>query len=174
MPLTLTAARTVADRRGIALKSIVFPRNQYAPQHVALAAEAGIHVHRANQHAWPYRAAPGQEQTKLRRAARLADAHMALYGSHTYEPAEARAGTTRASAFLRPPTGAVGRLHGLHLNRILGGMTRAAKQRQGYHLWWHPHNFGAATDNCIRALTRIARHFTDLRDQHGMVSRTMA
>ena len=170
----LDAARTVAKRRGISLRSIVFPRNQYAANHVQIAAEAGISVHRANQHAWPYRAVPGRGQTLLRRAARLADAHLGLYGTHCYDTVELHNGTARASAFLRPASGMLGRLHSLHLRRILAGMTSAAHQRQGYHLWWHPHNFGAASEACFDALIQIAKHFIRLRDHHGMVSQTMA
>lgn len=169
----LTAARTIAERRGITLRSIVFPRNQYTSRHVQIAIEAGISVHRANQHAWPYRAASGQRQTPLRRAARLVDAHFGLFGTHCYDPAEAHAGTARASAFLRPASGVLGHLHGLHLSRILAGMTRAARQGQGYHLWWHPHNFGIATDTCLDALTIVVKHLACLRDEFGMISTPM-
>ena len=45
----LAAAQAAASRRGIALTSIVFPRNQVSPQHLRVCREAGLTAFRGNE-----------------------------------------------------------------------------------------------------------------------------
>ena len=52
-------------------------------------------------------------------------------------------------------------------------MTTAAKEGKGYHLWWHPHNFGREMEANLRGLGDIIKHFLELRDRFGMVSSAM-
>ena len=44
----------------------------------------------------------------------------------------------------------------------------------GFHLWWHPHNFGSDFDANMGNLQKIVRHFLDLRERYGMRSMTMS
>ena len=46
-----------------------------------------------------------------------------------------------SSRFLRPYNGS-NYLETKKLQRIKNSMDHAAKTNQGFHLWWHPHNFG--------------------------------
>src|SRR5207248_9584157 len=78
-----------------------------------------------------------------------------------------------ASRFLRPYSPALRWFEPLRLGRIEREMTKAAKKGLVYHLWWHPHNFGANTAANIAGLDRLLRHFDTLRREHGMDSRTM-
>jgi peptidoglycan/xylan/chitin deacetylase (PgdA/CDA1 family) len=80
----LDAACTVASRRNIILKSLVFPRNQYSQAHLKIAASHGFCVFRGNEKAAAYRPAAGNEQSKLRRALRLADNYLNLTGNHVH------------------------------------------------------------------------------------------
>jgi peptidoglycan/xylan/chitin deacetylase (PgdA/CDA1 family) len=170
----LQAAIALGQRRGIKLRSIVFPRNQYAGQHLAICHKHGIVAYRGNPSAWAYRPTAGTGQTLLRRGLRLADAHSGLLGHQTYTPASAVPGNVPASQFFRPCAGRLALLHQAHVHTVKAGLSQAAKTGSGYHLWWHPHNFGVNTDENLAALGKVIEHFVHLRDEHGMVSKTMA
>ena len=170
----LSAAVTLAARLGITLKSIVFPRNQYGPAHLDICRRHGIAAYRGNPSPWAYRATQGRGQTLLRRALRLADAHTGILAHHTYAP-ETRSvfRNVPASQFLRPYAGRLARFHSAHLRTIMAGMSQAARHGRGYHLWWHPHNFGRNTEENIARLECILRHYVRLREDYGMVSVSM-
>jgi len=169
----LRAAIAVATRKGITIRSIVFPRNQYAPPHLDICRQMGITAYRGNPAAWAYRPGKGTEQTSLRRALRLVDAHSGILGAQTYRPDTATFANVPASQFLRPCTGRLARIHPAHLRALKAGMTKAAREGLGYHLWWHPHNFGRDLEANLRGLTQLLETFERLRDAHGMRSRAM-
>ena len=52
-------------------------------------------------------------------------------------------------------------------------MTIAAKNESGYHLWWHPHNFGKNVFYNMKNLETIIYHYKKLRDNYGLASMTM-
>ena len=52
-------------------------------------------------------------------------------------------------------------------------MSRAARTGTVYHLWWHPHNFGADLETNVRFLEAILDHYKRLADRYGMHSRSM-
>jgi peptidoglycan/xylan/chitin deacetylase (PgdA/CDA1 family) len=175
----LTAAIAMAQRRNLVLRSIVFPRNQYDAVHLAACAQQGILAHRGNETCWPYRATPVAQQTLPRRALRLADAHTGVLGDKTFLRTQApgQGGQTsdvRASQFLRPRAGALRVIHPLHVRTIKRALTQAAQTARGYHLWWHPHNFGLKMADNLAALSDILAHFQKLAHEHGMVSRAMS
>ena len=170
----LLAAAKLAERRGIRLLSIVFPRNQFNQSYLDVCRRCGIVAYRGNPQAWAYQPTMWSEQTLLRRTVRLADAYSGLLGDQTYSASEEEFRDIPASRFLRPCTGLLSPVHPAHLRVIKTEMTRAAKTVRGYHLWWHPHNFGRGLEDNLKALTSILDHYKILRDQYGMISRTMA
>jgi len=169
----LAAAKALADLRGVSLKSIVFPRNQFSPAHLEVCGRQGITHYRGNPDGWAYRAAKGSEQTLAKRALRLIDAYSGLLGAQTFAPGRDGLVDVPASRFLRPCAGKLAAFHPLHLGAIKRGMTEAAKAGRGYHLWWHPHNFGRNLDANMDGLRLIIDHFAVLRDRHGMTSMAM-
>ena len=52
-------------------------------------------------------------------------------------------------------------------------MTYAAKHNETYHLWWHPHNFGANIDENFKNLETIFKTFKILNKTQGFQSVTM-
>lgn len=114
-------------------RSFVFPRNQVA--HTAELAQAGITAWRENPHPFFWRHNLGAAQPLPVRALRLADA-LAPLGRRA-APAQAH----RASYFVR--FGLREPLWRLHLRRIAADARRLA-DGEALHLWWHPHNLGAA------------------------------
>jgi hypothetical protein len=170
----LAAARAIADRRGVSLRSIVFPRNQFTSAHLAACARQGVTHYRGNPAGWAYRAAKGSDQTAARRALRLIDAYSGVLGSQTFVPGRDGLVDVPASRFLRPCAGKLAAFHPMHLGAIRRGMTEAAEAGRGYHLWWHPHNFGRNLEANLEGLRLIIDHFAALRDRHGMRSMAMA
>jgi len=169
----LVAAKALSDLRGVSLKSIVFPRNQFTSAHLEVCARQGITHYRGNPDGWAYRAAKGSEQTPSKRALRLIDAYSGALGSQTFLPRRDGLIDVPASRFLRPGAGKLAALHPLHLSTIKRGMTQAAKAGRGYHLWWHPHNFGRELEANLNGLRQIIDHFTMLHENHGMRSVAM-
>jgi peptidoglycan/xylan/chitin deacetylase (PgdA/CDA1 family) len=170
----LSAAVQLASRRGILLRSIVFPRNQYSQSYLDVCRRCGITTYRGNPSGWVYSPTIWADQTFLRRAIRLGDAYVGFLGHKVFPPDAADFRNVPASRFLRPCSGLFESFHPAHVRVIKTGMTRAARTGVGYHLWWHPHNFGRDLEANLEAMRNILDHFATLRDQYGMLSRPMA
>jgi peptidoglycan/xylan/chitin deacetylase (PgdA/CDA1 family) len=174
----LASAVRIAACHGVALRSIVFPRNQHNPAYDDLLLDAGIDCFRGAQAGWMYR--PGAEAlgTPRVRAARFADTYLPLAGRETLPWAGmARPGglcNVAASRFLRPYTPRLRALDGLRLHRVTRGLRDAARRGEIYHLWWHPHNFGTHLDENLAFLRRVLEVYAGLRATHGLQSLTMA
>jgi hypothetical protein len=180
----LEAAQRAAASFGLgenALQSLVFPRNQSNPQYLEACRRAGIVCYRGNQRSDLYAATDTHsDKNLLKRALRLVDAYLPVTGLSAASLSEIADGRSSAvpvdvpaSRFLRPYSPALRWFEPLRLGRIEREMTKAAKNGLIYHLWWHPHNFGANTAVNIAGLERLLRHFARLRREHGMESRTM-
>jgi len=170
----LEASIAASQRLGVRPVSLIFPRNQYNPEYLSVCAEAGFRTFRGNQRNWMYRGVSENQQSKLARAARLADNYFDLSGDNSFTP-ELTGGLWNlpASRFLRPFSKICRKLDGFRLARIRNSMTTAAKSGNYYHLWWHPHNFGTNLNENLAILTQILRHYATLRDRYGMVPMTM-
>ena len=57
--------------------------------------------------------------------------------------------------------------------RICNEIVYAAQNKELYHLWWHPHNFGNNIDKNIETLEKILQMYKKCHDQYGMHSYTM-
>ena len=155
--------------------SIVFPRNQFNPEYLAICSEVGLRSYRGNESTWMHQAASGKEPT-LKRLARLADHYASLSGPNTFRTE--REPTTQmmnvpSSRFLRPYSRKLAAFEPLRMKRINDAMTAAAKTGEHFHLWWHPHNFGANTMLNLQNLESVLQHYARLRDQHEFQSHTM-
>lgn len=166
----LRSAVAIAARRGLAVRSIVFPRNQHNPAYADVLRDHGIICYRGNPNGWMYRGT-----TRSHRIARLADSCFNLSGQNTVawdglvEP-ESGLVNVPASFMLRPWSA---RLAGLRERRLKACLTAAAQRGEIAHLWWHPHNFGTNTDQNMAMLGRVLTHFASLRDRYGMESLSM-
>ena len=169
----IVAAKKLAASRGIDLKSIVFPRNQFATEHLEVCMKHGINHYRGNASGWAYRATKGAQQTYARRALRLIDAYSGILGPQTFEFQGGYPQDIPASSFLRPNVGRLAAFQPMHIATIKHGMTAAAKSGAGYHLWWHPHNFGCNLEDNLVGLSEIISHFSMLSDSNGMRSVAM-
>src|SRR3546814_16745991 len=59
-------------------------------------------------------------------------------------------------------------LEEMRLSRICRAMRQAAISGSVFHLWWHPHNFGADIAENMAFLRRILESYRQLADEYGM------
>jgi peptidoglycan/xylan/chitin deacetylase (PgdA/CDA1 family) len=173
----LKAAIAAAANLGITLISIVFPRNQYDIRHLDICRGMGLKAFRGNQRSWLYHPRATAGETLWLRAARLADSYWNLTAHDCYPLADKGPEpllNLRASRFLRPYVPHLPALQALQERRILADMTYAAEHGALYHLWWHPHNFGAHLEQNMSLLRRVLDHFRIVRERCGMKSMNMA
>ena len=169
----LRSAKSIARRYGIALRSIVFPRNEISRPHLRICAEEGLTAYRSTE------ADPliESQNSTPRRALRFTDSCFALSGNGCATPAldpEFPIVSVSGSRFLRPWSPALRVFDRLRLRRIHQSMDAAAASGSIFHLWWHPHNFGIHLTENIAFLTRIAEHYRHLHRTTGWPSLSMA
>lgn len=170
----LASARVAANRLGIRLQSLVFPRNQENSAYRGVLIRHGIRAYRSASR-WPHSASVSAD-SYTKRAIRLTDAYLSLGGHRTLRPhAQAGGGLCNiaASMFLRPYEPRLAWLESLKVRRIARAMSYAANHGRVFHLWWHPHNFGLNLRENLAMLTALIDHFGDLRRTRGMQSLSM-
>lgn len=173
----MEAAVRAANAMGITLRSLVFPRNQYNPEYLAICRQYGIEAYRGNEHTWLQDARNSDQETLTRRGLRLVDTWINLTGHHVHPwpvAAQDRPVNVPASRFLRPWNAKLRLLEGLRLRRITRAMDKAAATGTLYHLWWHPHNFGRNLEANMAFLEQVLLHYARLHREQGMESFTMA
>ena len=171
----LQSASAAFDRLGLHPVSLVFPRNQYDAASLRVAHEAGMRAFRGNPLHALYEPQAQSHESALKRGGRLLDAYANVAGSLSSVPVmNDPLLNVPASRFLRPWSHRLNILEDLRLARICNSMSAAAVSGQGFHLWWHPHNFGTHLQANLAVLERLLRHFAMLRDTQGMRSMTMA
>lgn len=173
----MAAAVSAAHGMGVELRSFIFPRNQYNERYLAICARHGIIAYRGNERSWLYDARNREDESRFRRGLRLLDTWLPISGANTHAPRATSNGSPLdipSSRFLRPYSARLAALDGLKIRRIERAMTHAARHGEVFHLWWHPHNFGADLGRNMAYLDRILTHFDTLRARYGMDSRTMA
>jgi len=165
------------DKLGRTPRSIVFPRNQFDDEAVAVCGALGVVAYRGNPRGWAYRARRDADESPVRRAVRLLDAYAPITGSHVGRPSVnggRRPLDVAATRYLRPYTPRLRHLESLRLRRLRREMHRAARDGLVCHFWWHPHDFGRHLAENLAVLAHLLGSFRDLREHHGMESLTMA
>lgn len=169
----LDSALSLAGACGLSLTSIVFPRNQVSSEALRICASRGMTAFRGTERVWYQRPTPGMAPPPAR-AIRLLDAYVPLGQHHLQLPHEVDGlVNVPASRFLRACRGSPGLLDTVRVARIERAMLAAARQGTIFHLWWHPHGFGANPDGNLAVLERILDYYDRLRASLGMRSMTM-
>lgn len=171
----LAAAQTAAHSLGIVLRSLVFPRNQCNSNYLRICKKLGILTYRGVEQAWPYQPEQTGRTHPAKKLVRLLDSYVNVTGDHDFKAKQVEPEVPinlPSSRFLRPFSYA-SVLDNLRLQRILAGMTRAARYGTAFHLWWHPHNFGADPETNMLYLEKILTHYRQLAFSYGMLSRNM-
>lgn len=174
----LESVQAIAKAKlGKPLKSLVFPRNQFNQLYLQTCAKHGIEIIRSNPAVWYWSGVANDDTSLLRKIARTGDVFLPL-GSKAYTQQQIirESGLPiqlPASRLLREISPKQKLLNKLRLRRIIGEMTKAAKNHEIYHLWWHPENFGTLPQQSMADLAIILHHFQLLQQRYGFTSKNM-
>lgn len=172
----LMAAIATARKNNVAIKSLVFPRNQYNRAYLETIAQCGIACYRGNERSSIYNSEAGDGDRPRKRLLRFIDSYINLSGQNCYSWSELRSTypiNIPSSRFLRPYSTKLKYLDSLRLKRITSGLKYAASHNSVYHLWWHPHNFGVNLAQNLRFLEKILQAYQQLKAQNKMQSLNM-
>lgn len=166
----------LAAEKGVTIRSLVFPRNQFREEYLTVCREAGITSVRTNPDIW-YWSYSKSAGSFMKRFFRAGDAYLKFQPIKTIYLEDID--TTQrplqlpASRLYRPWRPKYAIENKLKMRRILNEMTKVAQKGAYYHIWWHPENFGAQPDACLDELKRIADHYLLLKDKYGFESLNM-
>lgn len=177
----LDSALAIAKQHGAKIHSIVFPRNQHNPDYDEILLSRGIICYRSCERHPAYmisdESTMEHHYKPFNRMYRYADSFVNLSGLHLthWEDVVEPSGLCNipSSRFLRSAVRSVF-LQQLRLKRIFQAMDEAAHRGHLFHLWWHPHNFGADLEDNLQGLRFILEHYSTLRQRHGMLSLNMS
>ena len=173
----LLSAKNIASKKGIELKSLVFPRDQYNKEYLDICRAMGFISFRGNERSKLFSSKTQGSFLFLRRPFRLLDSYFNLSGHNCYSSVEMKNKTLiniPSSRFLRPYNKKLNALENMRLKRIKDSMTYAAKNKLAFHLWWHPHNFGENISNNFSFLEKILLHYQNLNEQYHFKSMSMS
>ncbi len=164
----LKASLTALKRFGISPKSYIFCRNQYEDSHLDILRQNGFKAFRGIEKNKIF----DPKANRFFRFMRLMDSYLNFSGSNFSNPILSQGLINiPSSRFLRPANKNI--FESLRIKRITNAMTDAAKSNSGFHLWWHPHNFGKNQKDCFSSLLKILDHFETLKEKYGMQSLNM-
>ncbi len=172
----LEAAQAAAATRGVRLRSLVLPRNQWDPTLSPVLVQTGFECYRGPQPGWAHRSRPGGESGLAVRAARLASTWAGpAVPTFGWDELAEPSGLCNipASVFVRPWAPSTKALGSLQEGRMTKALRDAASRGRVVHLWWHPHNFVAYPAENLERLQRFLDEFDRLRGSDGMASLAM-
>jgi peptidoglycan/xylan/chitin deacetylase (PgdA/CDA1 family) len=172
----IKAAKRIAEANQVNITSIVFPRNQVNENYLPVLKDNGINVYRGNPTSWIYKPRTFAAEIPFIRLCRLLDTYLPIsgYNTHVIQKNSGLPINIPASRFLKPYNKNLAWLEKLKLKRIMNEMTKAAKNNETYHLWWHPHNFGVNIGENFANLTILLDHYQALNKKYGFLNYTMA
>ena len=163
----------LAEKKGLKIRSLVFPRNQYNSDYLDICAAYGITGVRTNPENWYWD--DTQDSNLKKKIFRSADAYFGKNDkSYTFSEVNTfnnKVSLQKASRFLRPRSKY---FNYQRISRIKRELSHAAVNNQIYHLWWHPHNFGNHPKESLNELQQILGYFDELRGKYSMKSLTMS
>ena len=169
----LQKSRELAENFGVDLKSLVFPRNQYNSKYLEVCKDIGLQTVRTNPDVWYWENT--QKDSFQQKIFRTGDAYIGLNNKSYTDISEIAPGISgqKASRLLRPNSGR-NLLDRARIKRIQSEMSSAAKNKEVYHLWWHPHNFGGNPTRNLMELQTLLQHFRTCQCKFGFESRSMS
>jgi peptidoglycan/xylan/chitin deacetylase (PgdA/CDA1 family) len=173
----LAAARAIARSRGVTLRSLVLPRNQWREDYAPAARDNGFDCLRGPQPTWGHRPRRSDEVGPLVRAARLAESYAGVRPPPTFAWDEIVQPTgmcnVPASAFVRPFSPARRGIEPWREARLRSGLRDAARRGRIFHVWWHPSNFASHPVQSFGLLERLLDEFERLAGTDGLQSLAM-
>jgi peptidoglycan/xylan/chitin deacetylase (PgdA/CDA1 family) len=161
------------DKFGSKIDSIVFPRNQFNEDYLAVLKNVGIKYYRSNRKGNLYQEnAYLKANNKWQKLLRFIDRYINISGNGAFDINSIQIHNdlvaVPASRFFSPFNKKLSIFEPLKLERIKREMLYAAKNNLSYHLWWHPENFGTNINKNMEQLEDILKHYTLLKEKYNM------
>jgi len=181
----INSAISIAKSKGIDLKSLVFPRNMIDTHKtndkplLEVLKKHGITSFRGKENSFIYNIHTTKfyKNWLILKSLKFLDAYISVTGPNTYDVLKLNKNSEvinlPSSRLLRAYSNKFKTFEPLKLKRIKRAMTHAAKKNEMFHLWWHPHNFGAQTDENFNTLEEIFKTYKSLNETYGFQSETM-
>lgn len=169
----LSANCRLAERRGLRLRTIAFPRNQHNPNYDRILSSHGLTAYRSSSHGLlSYQL--GSIEPFYKRATRVLSESLPLIGSRT-SVSDIGLVEFSSNRFLRLPSSGKAShiLSAAMMPHVLAEMSIAAIKGYRYHLWCHPHNFGRSPQSSLSTFRFILDHWRTLNQCYGMRSLSM-
>lgn len=181
----LNSAISLAEKNNIKIESLVFPRNMIDAHKAEdqpildVLKKHGITSFRGKEDSFIYNIHTTKfyKNWLVFKVLKFLDAYISITGSNTYDVVKINKGKTvinlPSSRLLRAYSNKFKRFENLKLRRIKKAMTKAAQRNEMFHLWWHPHNFGAQTEENFANLEEVFKTYKSLSKDYGFESTTM-
>ena len=165
----------ISFQNNISCKSFIFPRNQVNDIALKELKKHEFKTYRGNLQNFIQKDGHKDSQSLFFKLIRFGDSYIQISKDLSYKnSANENLLNVPGSLFLRPVNSKTPYvLNKMHIKRIKKSMTIAAQNKETFHLWWHPHNFGNSTDDNLLNLRDILEHYTVLSNEHGMTSKNM-
>ena len=168
----IEAAKRIAEKNGLTIESMVFPKLQYGPNHLDIVHEMGIRVMRGKEDNW---ISNSNLPIVIKRILGLVDTYIPISEHNCHIPRiEHGIVDITGSRFYRAYNPVLFFLEPLKSKRIKRQMEYAAMHDLVFHLWWHPHNFGNHAEKNLKDLEKILKYYKYCEDKYGMKSLNMA
>lgn len=154
------------------MNSIIFPRNQVSDEYLKICEKYGFTHYRGFVQDWLWKPEASASRYSFKGILRLLDTYFPITGNRTYKTPTQSGGIVNVpgSIFLRPYNPVLSFLEPLKMQRIISSMKTAARKGECFHLWWHPHNFGANMDRNLKQLELICRKYKELNLRYNYIS----
>ncbi len=154
------------------MNSIIFPRNQVSEDYLKKCEEYEFTHYRGFIPDWLWKPEASSSKYSIKGLLRLLDTYFPITGNRTYkEPIhEGSIVNVPGSVFLRPYNKKLAFLEPLKVRRIKSSMDIAARKGECFHLWWHPHNFGANMKENMQQLKQICEKYKTLNEKYNYTS----
>lgn len=157
MDADLKQARTVAQQKGITLRSFVFPKNRV--KHLSVLERNGFSVFRGVDQTW-YRRFPGF----LKRIAHGVDNYLVPSAPTVAPERIGQLWNVPGSYFYAHRRGWARWLPiSFRVRKSLAGIRAAARDQRIFHLWCHPFNLASDPDGLLAGVERIFQEVDRLR-----------
>ncbi|HLT40697.1 MAG TPA: polysaccharide deacetylase family protein [Enhygromyxa sp.] len=176
----LAAAVAIAERSGVQLRSLVFPRDQCNREYLPILARHGISAYRSRRPGWAYAPSTSKLLATVRRGLCLADnfslliPDAALSRERILAVRPGQPVDIPASRHLRPYDPRFRELEPLRGHRMQFEMTTCADRGQIYHLWMRPLELADHIHENLVALDNLLRNARALANRVGFPSLTMS
>lgn len=152
-------------------KSMIFCRNQYDNRSLNTIKNFGFKYYRGNNNNIIYKSRNTNDENLLLKSIRYVDTYLPLTNNiATLKFNQNGLLNSQSSSFLRPYSKLDKYMLNFKLKRIYNSMEFAASNNLGYHLWWHPFNFGNNLKKNLQILENILIHYKSLNYKYDMQS----